>query len=86
MGDKYLTMQLDVFAPVRLVADFNKHYGLRKDKNMIKDSATMAYMLAFLDGVVEAVKSLGNKLQCEFIAGEINQELSKKKARNRYPS
>jgi len=63
---------------VRLAADFNKKYKLlQKDTNMINDSPTMAYMLNFLDGVVDAVKSLGNNLQCEFIAGEINQELSK---------
>lgn len=78
MGYKYLTMQLDVFAPVQLTAQFNAQHGLyQKDKNIIQDSPTMAYMLTFLDGVVDAVKSLGNKLQCEFIAGEINQELSK---------
>jgi hypothetical protein len=78
MGDKYLTMQLDAFEPVRLAAKFNKTYKLsQKDTKMIKDSPTMSYMLAFLEGVVDAVKSLGDKLQCEFIAGEINQELSK---------
>lgn len=78
MGNNYLNMQQDVFAPVRLAADFNKKYGLlHKDKSMIKDSPTMAHMLTFLDGVVDAVQSLGGELQCEFIAGEINQELSK---------
>jgi hypothetical protein len=78
MGNNYLTMQLDAFEPVRLAAKFNRQRALsQKDKNMIKDSPTMAYMLAFLDGVVDAVKLLGDKLQCEFIAGEINQELSK---------
>jgi hypothetical protein len=79
MGNNYLTMQLDVFEPVRLTANFNDQHGLlsKNDKNMIKDSPTMAYMFTFLDGLVDAVKLLGNKLQCEFIAGEINQELSK---------
>jgi len=78
MGNNYLTMQSDVFASVRLVADFNKKHGLAsKYKNLIRDSPTMAYMLTLFDGVVDAVKLLGNKLQCEFIAGEINQELSK---------
>jgi hypothetical protein len=78
MGGNYLTMQLDVFAPVRLAADFYKKYKLlQKDTNITNDSPTMAYMLAFLDGVVDAVKSLGNNLQCVFIAEEINQELSK---------
>jgi hypothetical protein len=78
MGDSYLTMQLDAFAPVRLVADFNRQHGIsQKDKTMIRDSPTMAHLLAFLDGVVNAVKLLGDRLQCEFIAGEVNQELSK---------
>jgi hypothetical protein len=71
-------MQLDAFAPVRLTATFMKQHRLaREDKNVIKDSPTMSYMLAFLDCVVDTVKLLGNRLQCEFIAGEINQELSK---------
>ncbi|KIM78006.1 hypothetical protein PILCRDRAFT_11660 [Piloderma croceum F 1598] len=46
MGDKYLTMQLDAFEPVRLIANINKTYKLsQKDARMIKDSPTMAYML-----------------------------------------
>lgn len=78
MGNNYLSMPMDVFAPVRLTADFNKKYGLsHKDKNMIKDSPVMAHMVTLLEGVVDAVKFLGSQLQCEFIAGEINQELSK---------
>jgi len=43
MGDKYLTMQLDAFEPVRLAAKFNKTYKLsQKDTKMIKDSPTMS--------------------------------------------
>lgn len=78
MEDNYLHMQLDAFAPIRLAADFNKAHGLsQKDKDLVKNAPTMGHMMALFDGIVDAVKVLGAQLRCEFIAGDINEEMSK---------
>ncbi|KII90183.1 hypothetical protein PLICRDRAFT_40377 [Plicaturopsis crispa FD-325 SS-3] len=68
---------LDMFATTHTVAEFNQRYKISRLNKSAKNSSTMAYLIPFLDSVVDSVRSLGKHLQCEFICGEINQELSK---------
>ncbi|TFY79515.1 hypothetical protein EWM64_g4494 [Hericium alpestre] len=70
--------QLDVFQSVRSLYNFNGDFNIREgfDKT---DSAAFNSASQFFDGVIDALRTMGDKLTLEVILGELTQELSKMK-------